>query len=427
MALKLIFVVIDGIGDLPIEELGDKTPLSAAYTPNMSLLAKRGKTGLMYTVGKGFAPESDAGIISVLGYDPLKYDASRGVMEAIGSGLAFKEGDLALRCNFATFGSGRKIIDRRAGRNLTEEEAAELSKTINLEVQLKSHSATFSFKNTTGHRGVMVIRGKGISLSGRITNTDPAYTRVGGMGVVNTNAKMTLQRCEPIDNTEEARFSAQLVNEFSDKSHKVLEQSNVNKRRLAENKLSANGILTRDAGHLLPRFFNINERYAVKFCCLADMPLEIGIAKLAGMHVIDLPYPSGDLAKDCEVRVKKLFEILRSYDCFYIHIKGPDEPGHDGDYKLKKEMISTIDRHFFGGLIPKINLEETIFCITADHATPCKLKSHSDDPVPILVSGYNICGDGSIDFSETSCEKGSLGLIDHGFEIMPKLMAYLKR
>ena len=424
--MKLIYVVIDGMGDRPIEELGNKTPLAAADTPNMGSLAEKGKTGLMYTVSKGLAPESDAAVVSILGYDPLKYDTSRGVIEAVGAGVAFKEGDLALRCNFATFGPRGKIVDRRAGRDLTAEDTAGFSKEINTGVKLTSHPASFEFKNTSGHRAVLVIRGKGTCLSGRITNTDPAYTRVGGLGVVNLDAKMVVQKCEPLDDTEEAKISADLVNEFVEKSHEILEKSSVNKRRLSKNKLSANGILARDAGHLFPKFFNINERYGVKFCCLADMPAEIGISRLVGMNVVDLPLPSANLAEDCKLRVRKLLSVLKSYDCFYIHIKGTDEPGHDGEYKLKTEMLTIIDKYFFGDLLSKISLDESVFCVTADHATPCKLMAHSDDPVPLLISGGKIRGDGSKSFSEESCKTGSLGIIEHGSELMPRLMSFLK-
>ncbi len=182
------------MGDIPVRELGNKTPLTAAHTPNMDFLAKNGKTGMMYTVGKGIAPESDGGVISILGYNPLKSNVGRGVIEAVGSGLAFREGDIALRCNFATLGSGGKIIDRRAGRDLTEEETNELADAVNKNVRLTSHPVSFNFKNTTGHRGVLVIRGKGIFLSGSVTNTDPAYTRIGGIGVVNLDADMVLQQ-----------------------------------------------------------------------------------------------------------------------------------------------------------------------------------------------------------------------------------------
>jgi len=424
--LKLIYVVIDGMGDLPIEELGNKTPLEVADTPNMDFLAKTGKTGLMYTVGKGIAPESDVAVVSILGYDPFKYEVNRGPLEALGSGLTMKDGDLALRCNFATLGNGNTLIDRRVGRSLTTEEATELGKAINKKVKLESYPASFEFKTTIGHRGALVIRSKEKRLSGNITNTDPAYTRVKGIGVAEPEAEMILRKCKPMDKTEEAKISANLVNEFIEKSMAILEEHEVNKRRVAEGKLSANVVLTRDAGHRLPKFFNINERYGLRFVCLADMPIEKGISKLAGMHVVDLPPPSKSLEKDCILRVEKLLEAFPSYDCFYVHIKGPDEPGHDGDFNLKTKLIAIVDKHFLGNMLQKIRLEDCVVCVTADHSTPCKLKAHSDDPVPILISGNKIEGDKVQKFSEKECKKGKLGILEHGTELMPKLIMQLK-
>ena len=148
--MKLLFVAIDGMGDLPIEALGNKTTLEAAKTPNLDSLAEKGKTGLMYTVEKGVAPESDVAVISLLGYDPFKYSTGRGVIEVAGVGLKMKDGDLALRCNFATLGEGKNILDRRVARSLTTEEATELTKAVNKEVTLISYPATFEFKNTLG-------------------------------------------------------------------------------------------------------------------------------------------------------------------------------------------------------------------------------------------------------------------------------------
>jgi len=424
--LKLIYVVIDGMGDLPIEELGNKTPLEVADTPNMDFLAKTGRTGLMYTVGKGIAPESDVAVVSILGYDPFKYKVNRGPLEALGSGLTVKDGDLALRCNFATLGHGSTIIDRRVRRSLTTEEATELSKAINEKVKLESYPASFEFKSTIGHRGALVIRSKEKRLSGNISNTDPAYTRIKGIGVAEPEAEMILRKCRPMDKTEEAKISANLVNEFNEKSRTVLEEHEVNKRRVAEGRLSANVILTRDAGHRLPKFFNINERHGLRFVCLADMPIEKGISKLAGMHMVDLPPPSKSLEKDCILRVEKLLEALPSYDCFYIHIKGPDEPGHDGDFNLKTKLIAIVDKHFLGNMLQKIKLEDCVVCVTADHSTPCKLKAHSDDPVPLLISGNKIQGDKVQKFSEKECKKGMLGVLLRGTELMPKLIMHLK-
>jgi 2,3-bisphosphoglycerate-independent phosphoglycerate mutase len=425
--LKLIYVAIDGMGDLPIAELGNKTPLEAAKTPNMDFLAKNGKTGLMYTVRKGVAPESDVAVISLLGYDPFKYSTGRGIIEAVGAGIDVKDGDLALRCNFATLGQGKTIIDRRVKRTLTNEEATELSEAANSEITLESCPSTFEFRNTLGHRAILVLKSKGKCLSSKITNSDPAYTIVDGIGIATPNVEMVLKKSEPLDDTEEARNSAALVNEFIEKAHILWENHPVNKKRAAEGKLKANCVLTRDASSQLPRFFNINERYGVNFAALADMQAESGIAHLAGMEATLLPPPSGDLKSDCEIRVKKLLDALPNHDCFYIHLKGPDEPGHDGNCHRKAAVISAIDEYFFGGLLREISLKDHIICVTSDHATPCALKVHSDTPVPVLISGGKIKGGNVAKFSERECEKGSLGVIARGCELMPKLMELLKK
>ncbi len=424
--LKLIYVVLDGLGDLPIEELGGKTPLEVAETPNMDALAKNGKTGLMYSVKKGIAPESDVAVISILGYDPYKYYTGRGPLEALGADLDMKDGDLALRCNFATLGHGNKIVDRRVKRSLTTEEATELSKAVNREVKLESYAADFEFKNTVGHRAVLVIRSKGAPLSNNITNPDPAYSVTEGLGVAKAVVNMSLEKAEPRDDTEGSRIAAELVNEFTQKSHVVLERHEVNRKRAAEGKLKANLILSRDAGNKRPKFFNINERYGVRFLCLADMPVERGISKLAGMHLTELPPPSDNLTEDYALRVRQMLNALNSYDCFYIHLKGPDEHGHDGNHKLKAEVIATIDRDFFGKLLPKIKLEDCVICVTADHSTPCALKAHSDDPVPLLISGNKIKADNTRRFSEAECKKGDLGVLARGVKLMPMLMRFLK-
>ena len=425
--MKLIFIAVDGMGDLPIAELGNKTPLEAAETPNMDFLAQNGKTGLMYTVKKGVAPESDVAVISLLGYDPFKFSTGRGVIESVGAGIDMKDGDLALRCNFATLGNRKTIIDRRVKRTLTTEEAAELSKAAKENISMESCPAKFEFKNTLGHRAVLVFKSNNQKcLSSNITNSDPAYTMVNGIGVATPNVEMILKKSEPLDDSEEAQNSANLVNEFIEKTHVLWEKHPVNEKRAAEGKLKANCVLTRDAGSQLPKFFNINKRYGVNFAALADMQAESGIAHLAGMQATLLPPPSGDLEKDCEIRIKKLLSILPDHDCFYIHLKGPDEPGHDGKCHRKTAVISAIDKYFCGRLLQEISLKEYIICLTSDHATPCALKVHSDTPVPVLVSGGKIKDGNVVKFSERECEKGSLGVLDHGFELMPKLMKLLK-
>ncbi|MEJ2241388.1 MAG: alkaline phosphatase family protein [Candidatus Bathyarchaeota archaeon] len=427
MTLKLIYIVIDGMGDRPIKELDGKTPLEAAETPFMDSLAKSGKTGLMYTIGKGMAPESDVAVVSILGYDPFKHHVSRGALETVGAGLDMKSGDLALRCNFGTLGDDKtSIIDRRAGRDLTQEESNKLAKTINEEIQLDSHSVSFKIKSTSSYRAALVMRSNEGKLSGNISNTDPAYKRINSVGVADPDAEMVIKTCHALDDTDEAIISAKLVNEFTIKTMPILDQHEVNDNRVKAGKLKANVILSRDAGSIVPNFTSLSDLYDLRFVCLADMNVERGISKLAGMSLVDLPLPSKDLEKDCKLRVKKLLETLPHYDCFYVHIKGPDEPGHDGDFKLKTELISIVDKYFVGSVLQQIDLEDNIICITADHSTPCNLKAHSDDPVPVLIAGNSFQGDAVEKFSEKACKKGKLGVLHKGTELMPKLVNHVK-
>src|SRR5512136_1979638 len=196
------------MGDLLIEELGNKTPLEAAETPNLDFLAQNGQTGLMYTVGRGIAPESDVAVISMLGYDPIKTYTGRGPIEAFGSGMEMEDGDLAVRCNFATVDDSLNIIDRRCGRSLSTEEASELADAINRGVKLRSHEAAIQFRATVGHRAVLVIKPKSGKLSGNISNTDPAYQKMEGLGLAMSKFENRIARCKPMDKTKGAKMAA---------------------------------------------------------------------------------------------------------------------------------------------------------------------------------------------------------------------------
>ncbi|MEE9499728.1 MAG: phosphoglycerate mutase, partial [Candidatus Omnitrophota bacterium] len=263
MTKKLLYVVLDGLGDRPIKALGGKTPLEAAQTPRMDDLARNAKLGYVYTVGENIAPESDIAVISILGYEADKFYTGRGPLESYAEGLEVRDGDLAYRVNFATKEPrSRKIIDRRVGRSLTTEEASSLAKEVNEKVKLKG--ASFVFKNTVGHRGVLVIRKDEARLSAGVTNTDPAYEREGVYGVAKPTFEKVIQVARPTEefkNSAEAREAARLTNEFVEESARVLENSEVNKKRKAERKLPANLILTRDGGNRLPEFPRIGELF----------------------------------------------------------------------------------------------------------------------------------------------------------------------
>ena len=349
---KLLYIVLDGLGDRPIKELGNKTPLEAANTGNMDGLAKGGRQGFVYTVGEGIAPESDIAVISILGYDAHKYYTGRGPLESYAAGLDVRDGDLAYRVNFATAEVGsNKLLDRRVGRNLSTEEATALAEEINRKVKLTSYPASFKFKNTIGHRGVLAIYRDGARLSAEVSNTDPAYERHGVFGVAKETFENIALECAPLKDTREAREGAELTNEFVKKSREVLEASGINKKRLNENKKQANIILARDAGDSLPKFPRISDKYGLKFGCFVEMPVERGIALLTGMDVIELPLPTGDMKKDYTHRADKVIDSMDAFDGLYIHIKGPDEPAHDGDFKSKVDSIELIDKYFFENII----------------------------------------------------------------------------
>jgi 2,3-bisphosphoglycerate-independent phosphoglycerate mutase len=422
---KILYIVLDGLsdGDFGCKELGGKTPLEAAYTPNMDYLAKISQTGLMHTVGKGIAPESDIAVMSILGYDVRKYYTGRGPLECHASGLKVNNGDLAFRANFATRGSGREIKDRRCGRNLSDKEATALSKEINAKVKLDSIPATFKFKNTVGHRAVLLVRGSSGKLSGDVTNTDPAYEKKGSLGVAKEEGSYLneIEYCKPAVTQNLASLRAALLtNEFMLKSCEVLEESKVNQRRIKNGLLPANLLLLRDAGDRLPKLPSIKKMFNLSFGCFVEMPVEEGIAMLTGMDIVPLPVPTKNLKRDYSLRAELTRKHIKRYDGLYVHIKGPDLPGHDGDVRGKKSVIEAIDSHYIGPILKKIDLKDTIITITSDHSTPCRLKSHSDDPVPVLICGGSIKPDNVSLFSEKGCRKGKLGELT-GTRLLPLL------
>ncbi|MBI3037294.1 2,3-bisphosphoglycerate-independent phosphoglycerate mutase [Candidatus Woesearchaeota archaeon] len=419
---KLIFVVMDGLADRPVPAFGSKTPLEAAETPALDSLAAKGSGGMLRVI-EGVAPESDAAVLTLLGYDPHKYYTGRGPLEGVGTGAHFKEGMLALRCNFATTSDGHNLLDRRAGRTLTSREAASLAAAINKKVKLAN--ANFKFYASVAHRGVLVIseKQKSKKLSANITNTDPAYEIRNGIPHALSSFEKKVKKSVPLDSTAAAKRAAEPVNEFTEKAFAVMKNHPANVRRSKKGLLPANTIICRDAGNRLPPLYSISKKYGRKWALLADMPLEIGIGKLAGMGIVKLPLPTFT-AKDYPYRVKKTVAALEKFDCLYIHIKGPDLFGHDGDYNGKKKCIEDCDKFFFSPLLQKINLSETVVVVTADHATPCEMRGHSDDPVPFIISGGKVKADFVEKFGESYCRNGGFGTIK-GDSFMNKVISLM--
>ena len=262
----IVMAVLDGASD---HSGPQPTPLEAARTPHLDAMVRRGALGFVYTVGKGIAPESDAGVFSLLGYDPLEIHLSRGVVEALGSEVRFQDGDLALRAGFATV-VGDKLTDRRAGRNLSMEEALELCAALSENLRLKDGTA-FEFKPTVGHRAVVVFRSGSFKFSSSISNFDPAYVRRGKISIAQPGrGPFEVPKCEALDRSEEAVRTAALVNEFGFKTRQVLDHHPVNERRRSRGMLPANFVVMRDAGTAKPRVQEFEEKWGLRALMIAD-------------------------------------------------------------------------------------------------------------------------------------------------------------
>jgi len=419
--VKMVYVLLDGIGDLPHPDLKGKTPLDYAQTPNLDRLAKNGAMGEVISVGKGIAPESDIAVFNMLGYKFQHSEyAGRGVIEAIGTGIDFKDGDLALRGNFATLDDDGIIVDRRAGRKIERDDAVAVSKEIEEKIRFSVPSSVV-VAPTIGHRVVVRIRCEGQPLSAEITNTDPAYSRVDGMGIAKAVGDyLKIERCLPLKDIPNAPLTAKLVNEFTEQSLKILEKSATNQRRRQEGKKLLNSILLRDAGNHYPKTVPINDLYSLRFSCIVDMPVEIGIAEILKMKTFN----AGGLT-DYEEKARVAAKAMDTENAIYVHLKGPDEFGHDGDAIGKMKNIEEIDKRFFGTLLDSIDTGKVAVVISADHSTPCINKGHSDDPVPVLVSGDSVKKDNSARYTEKSARMGSIGLLE-GAQVLKTALQLIK-
>jgi 2,3-bisphosphoglycerate-independent phosphoglycerate mutase len=404
----MIYVLLDGVGDLPHHDLKGATPLSFAKTPNLDKIARNGAIGEVISVGKGIAPQSDIAVFNMLGYKFLHEDyVGRGVIEAIGIGIDFRDGDLALRGNFCTINNDGIITDRRAGRKIEKEDGLGVALEIERHIKFSNPKASVVVAPTIGHRVVVRIRCEGEHLSSEISNTDPAYGRIAGMGVAKAVGDyLKIERCLPLNESLDAKLSATLVNEFTEQSTTIMNKSEINKKRKEQGKKSLNSILLRDAGNRFPKLAPINEMHAMNFSCIVDMPVEIGISNVLKMKTFN----AGGI-NDYEEKARVAAKAMQTQNAIYVHIKGPDEFGHDGDAIGKMKNIEEIDKRFFGTLLDNIDTSKVAIVISADHSTPCINKGHSADPVPVLVSGDSVKKDGTARFTEQDAKKGKIGLL----------------
>ena len=379
---KIVLLILDGLGGLPVEGSDGKTELEAATTPNLDSLAASSDLGLSRPVAAGVSPGSGPGHLALFGYNPLEYVVGRGVLSALGVGFDLGENDLAARINFATLDESGRISDRRAGR-IPSEKGEELVNLLNESVELDGAEVFITHEKE--YRAVVVFRGEG--LSDALSDTDPQRVGLEPLPV------------KPADGSPEAERAASLGNAFVGRANEILKDQH-----------PANTVLLRGFG-MHPALPSFEDTYRLDAAAIAAYPMYKGLARLAKM----------ELLKEGE-GIAGEFETLRenwdAHDFFFVHIKPTDAAGEDGDFGRKCGVIEEVDAQIPG----LMDLGPSALAITGDHATPARLKSHSWHGVPLLLhSSYTLPTADS--FGERSCAGGSLGVFQ-AEEIMGYLMGH---
>jgi 2,3-bisphosphoglycerate-independent phosphoglycerate mutase len=375
---KIVLLVIDGLGGLPDPRTG-KTELETASTPNLDRLAAKSICGLIDPVGPGITPGSTPGHLALFGYDPVKYEIGRGVVEIMGIDFDLKPEDIAARGNFCTVDKTGVVTDRRAGRIPTEK-CVELCQLLD---GIKIEGVELFVRPVKEHRLAVIFRGKGLAPG--VSDSDPQQTGV-------TPRKVKAEQAT-------ARRTAGIANEFIEKAKKILAGHH-----------PANMVILRGFSRK-PELPTMSDIYKLKPAAIAVYPMYRGLAKLVGMQLLKTG-----------TTVKEEFDALKQnyadYDFFFIHIKGTDSAGEDGDFKRKASVIEEIDK----ALPALTGLKPDVIVVTGDHSTPALLKSHSWHPLPVLLYSRWCRADRVGEFSESACIMGGLGRFP-ATQVMPLAMA----
>lgn len=379
---KIVLVVADGLGGLPIEQ-GGKTELETARTPNLDACVREGVCGLSIPVLPGITPGSGPGHLGLFGYDPLEYRIGRGILEALGINFPVGTKDVAVRGNFCTVDDKGLITDRRAGRPTTERCVAMCQKLQ----QIRVPEVEVFVEPVREHRFVVVFRGDG--LGDKVNDTDPQQVGASPLQAAGEDAP--------------SQATARAVNHF------VAEAARVLKNDAPTNMITLRGFAR------YPAIDTMQEVYGLKAACIAVYPMYKGLARLVGMDVLD----AGNTLNE---QVETLRKVWDKYDFFFLHYKYTDSTGEDGNFDAKVEMIERLDTE-----IPRIRgLNPDVLIVTGDHSTPSKLKSHSWHPVPVLLWAKSCRPDGVVEFGESYCLRGGLGQFQAKY-LMSLAMAHAGR
>jgi 2,3-bisphosphoglycerate-independent phosphoglycerate mutase len=364
---KIVYLIMDGLGGLPVPGK-EGTELETARTPNLDELAGRALCGLLDPVGPGITPGSGPAHFALFGYDPVKNNIGRGLLEAAGIDFPMTEKDLLIRVNFATVNRDGLVVDRRAGRidNATN---TRVCRKLQEGVKPRPGVEVF-FEPVKEHRALLVVRGD--NLREEIEETDPQKTE--------------LAPRPPLALVPEARQTAELLEDLLRQTTNILADEE-----------KANTILLRGYSRYR-RFPSIEERFKLKSLAVASYPMYRGIARLLGMEVA----PQTDSVREEFLVLQKNFS---DFDFFFVHVKPTDSRGEDGDFDAKVKVIEEVD-----SLLPMVTgLKPDVLVVTGDHSTPAKLASHSWHPVPVLIAAETCRPDGVTCFGERYCAGGGLG------------------
>ena len=338
---KIVLLVADGLGGLPVEP-GGPTELEAAKTPNLDALAKAGVLGSMNPIAPGITPGSGPGHLGLFGYEPVKYLIGRGALEATGVGFKLGPKDVAIRCNFCTLDAAGNISDRRAGR-IASEESAPLAIKLR---EVKIPGMEIFVEPVKEHRFCVIFRGEG--LGGHVADTDPQKTGVPPL--------------DPVAHDAASQKTAEIAKQFYTQAIKLL-----------AGQPKANGLTMRGFS-AAPHVPSYEEVYGLKAAAIAVYPMYKGLAQLVGMEIVGKP---NTLAEEIDVLEKE----WKNYDFFFVHFKYTDSRGEDGNFPEKVKMIEQFD-----AIIPRVTaLKPDVLIVTGDHSTPAALASHSWHPVPVLL------------------------------------------
>jgi len=391
--MKYVLVVGDGMADYPVPELGNQTPLQAAYKPNMDAVAAKGRSGLIRTVPECLSPGSDTAILSVLGYDPRLYSKGRGPLEAAARGIRLEENDVAFRCNLVTEKDG-VLVDYSAD-HITSREAEELIAALKGKCEKPGE---IEFYAGLDYRHFLILRNVG---NPQLIECTPPHDAIG--------AKVSA--ILPKAKSKEMEKAVNLLREAIEESKAILGSHPVNAARLKSGKRPGNMIWPWGGGGK-PTLPSFKEKYGLKAAVISAVDLVKGIGIYAGMKVIDVPGATGMYDTNYEGKADAALKALEDCDLVFVHVEAPDEAGHSRDYRQKVKAIEELDRRLLGKILAGLK-DPCVIAVLPDHPTPIKVGTHTRDPVPFAVSSPFLDSDGVKKFDEFSAKKGAFGLVEH--------------